>query len=326
MGDRARRRRGRDRGAQGGRSVAAPPATEPQHLSPPLSGTGRGLLSIVATPLGNVEDLSPRAARVLREADRVLAEDTRRSGALLAVVGSTRPLHSLHEHNERGRIGQVLEWLERGEHIALVSDAGTPTVSDPGFPLVRAAAAAGHRVTPIPGPSAVTAAVSVAGLPTDRLLFLGFLPGRPGRRRRALDEALSGRATVVLFLSPHRLLRELSQLAEVAGRDRQACLCRELTKVHEEVQRGSLGTLCAAWEGRKPLGEFVIVVAGRPERDEDEADDVDEEGSDPSAAHGWDADEADPTSDGDERAAGEGSDDGGSLLDATRSGPFGENS
>lgn len=248
----------------------------------------------MATPLGNVEDLSLRAVRTLKEADRVLAEDTRRTGALLAHLGLHKPMLSLHEHNERDRIEAVLQWLAQGEQLALVSDAGTPTFSDPGFPLVRAVSDAGFRVTPVPGPSALTAAVSVAGLPTDRVLFLGFLPGRPGRRRRALQEALDGRATVVLFLSPHRLLKELDLLVSVAGGERPACLCRELTKVHEEVRRSTLFELRQHWAARRALGEFVLVIGGaeeRPEAEEDELghapdaptdDDVDDGSDEPS--------------------------------------------
>jgi len=222
---------------------------------------GQGTLSVVATPIGNLGDLSQRAIEVLTGADLVLAEDTRHTGRLLAHLHSTVPQRSLHEHNEQQRIAEVLARLEAGEHLALVSDAGTPTVSDPGFRLLAACAAAGARIVPIPGPSAVLAALVVSGLPTDRVSFDGFLPRRAGPRRARLDELADEVRTMVLYLSPHRAATDLRDLAEALGPERRAALCRELTKRHEEVRRGTLAELAAlAAEGVR--GEVTLVVAG----------------------------------------------------------------
>ena len=221
-----------------------------------------GLLYVVATPIGNLEDITLRAARLLGEVDKVLSEDTRRTRRLLTHLGHRTPTISLHEHNERGRIPQVLGWLEAGEHLALVSDAGTPAISDPGFPLVRAAIEAGYRVVPIPGPSALVAAVCAAGLPTDRVYFLGFLPGRPGRAKRALTEAVALPATTVVYVGPHKLRKTLAMAAEVAGDGRPACICRELTKIHEQFDRGPLGELRDRWAEVKVKGEVTLLIAG----------------------------------------------------------------
>ena len=220
-----------------------------------------GRLYVVATPLGNLDDITLRAARVLGDVDRVLAEDTRRTGRLLQHLGHKKPTISVHEHNERGRIPQVIGWLGNGENLALVSDAGTPGISDPGFPLVRAVVEAGFRVVPIPGPSALTTAACAAGLPTDQLHFLGFLPTRKGRRRTVLKEVSGLRGSLVLFVSPHRLCSELQLLVEVLGPERKACICRELTKLHEEFDRGSLAELEARWALRKVRGELTLIVA-----------------------------------------------------------------
>jgi len=232
---------------------------------PPAESTGAqpttpGALYVVATPLGNLEDITLRAARILGQVDRILAEDTRRTGRLLKHLGHKTRMVSLHQHNELGRLPAVLDWLGEGESLALVSDAGTPTISDPGFPLIRGIVEAGFRVVPIPGPSALATAVSAAGLATDRLYFLGFLPGRPGRRRRALEEALATPSTVVLYVSPYKLAKTLAMLVEVAGEERRACVCRELTKIHEEFDRGSLGELAARWADRKVKGEVTLLV------------------------------------------------------------------
>lgn len=232
---------------------------------PPLEPSRRGAvkpgtLYVVATPLGNLEDITLRAVRILGEVDRILAEDTRRTKRLLTHLGHTTPMVSLHQHNELARLPAVLDWLGFGETLALVSDAGTPTISDPGFPLIRGIVEAGFDVVPIPGPSALATAVSAAGLATDRLYFLGFLPGRPGRRRRALEEALTTPSTVVLYVSPYKLAKTLAMLVELAGEDRRACVCRELTKLHEEFDRGSLGELAARWADRKVKGEVTLLV------------------------------------------------------------------
>jgi len=225
-----------------------------------------GTLYVVATPLGNLEDITLRAARILGEVDKVLAEDTRRTRRLLTHLGHNTPTLSVHQHNERGRIEQVCQMLEDGLNLALVSDAGTPAISDPGFPLIRAVLSAKLRVVPIPGACALTTAVCAAGLPTDRIHFIGFLPTRPGRRRTLLEEALSLKATLVLYASPHKLLKDLRLLADIAGADRPACLCRELTKVHEEFDRGSLGELVERWEGKKVRGEITLVVGAEPKK------------------------------------------------------------
>jgi 16S rRNA (cytidine1402-2'-O)-methyltransferase len=219
-----------------------------------------GTLHLVATPIGNLEDVTSRSVRELREADLVLAEDTRRTRKLLERCAiPARPL-SLHAHNEAARIAEVLEVLSAGGSVALVSDAGTPLISDPGERLVAAAIAAGHRVTPVPGASAVLAALSVAGLPTAPFTFLGFLP-RKGGPRRALLASYRGRPeTLVLFESPRRVASALRDLAETLG-DRPACVARELTKLHEEVVRGTLGELAERF-GAEVRGEVTIVVGG----------------------------------------------------------------
>jgi 16S rRNA (cytidine1402-2'-O)-methyltransferase len=223
-----------------------------------------GTLYVVATPLGNLEDITVRAARILGEVDKVLAEDTRRTRKLLTHLGHGTAMLSVHEHNERGRVEQVCRMLEQGQDLALVSDAGTPAISDPGFPLIRGVLAANFQVVPIPGACALTTAVCAAGLPTDRIHFVGFLPGRPGRRKTLLEEAVGLKATLVLYISPHKLVRDLKMLVEVAGAERPACLCRELTKVHEEFDRGSLGELLERWSDKKVRGEITMVVGPLP--------------------------------------------------------------
>jgi 16S rRNA (cytidine1402-2'-O)-methyltransferase len=223
-----------------------------------------GTLSVVATPIGNLSDLSARAIDVLRTADLVLAEDTRHTGRLLAHVGSGVPQRSLHEHNERARIEEILALLAGGAHVALVTDAGTPLVSDPGLALVRACADAGITVVPIPGASAVLAALVASGLASDRVAFDGFLPRRGRSRSDRLAELADERRTVVLFLSPHRAAADLADLAVVCGEDRRAALCRELTKLHEEIRRGTLAELRdGVAEGVR--GELTLVLAGADE-------------------------------------------------------------
>jgi len=235
-----------------------------------------GSLSVVATPIGNLSDLTARAVEVLCTVDLVLAEDTRHTGRLLAHIGSGVPQRSLHEHNERARIEEVLTLLEGGADVALVTDAGTPLVSDPGLALVRACADAGLAVVPIPGASAVLAALVASGLASDRVAFDGFLPRRGGARTARLEELAREPRTVVLFLSPHRAAEDLADLAESCGDDRPAALCRELTKMHEEVRRGPLGVLRdGVADGVR--GELTLVIAGAPAavpREVDEADAV----------------------------------------------------
>jgi 16S rRNA (cytidine1402-2'-O)-methyltransferase len=222
-----------------------------------------GSLSIVATPIGNLGDLSARAADALRDADLILAEDTRHTGRLLAHVGSSAPQRSLHEHNERARVDEVVERILGGAHVALVTDAGTPLVSDPGLVLVRACIAAGVVVVPVPGASAVLAALVASGLASDRIAFDGFLPRRGRARAERLAELGEESRTFVLFLSPHRAQEDLADLADACGEDRPAALCRELTKLHEEIRRGALGELRdGVVDGVR--GELTLVVAGAP--------------------------------------------------------------
>jgi 16S rRNA (cytidine1402-2'-O)-methyltransferase len=225
---------------------------------------GAGRLDVVATPIGNMADLSGRAIESLKAADLVLAEDTRRTATLLAACGISRPLLSLHEHNEASRVAALLGRLRRGEVLALVSDAGTPLLSDPGYVLVRAVAAAGIEVRPIAGPSAVTAALAVAGLPTDRFVFEGFLPARAGERRAALARLAAETRTLVLFEAPHRIEATLQQLADAFGPERPAVVAREMTKAHETIYRGSLAELAqrAAQDKDLARGEITLVVAG----------------------------------------------------------------
>jgi 16S rRNA (cytidine1402-2'-O)-methyltransferase len=232
-----------------------------------------GTLLVVATPIGNLGDLSPRAATALTEADLVLAEDTRRTGRLLAHIGSEVPQRSLHEHNERERTEEVMTLLADGARIALVSDAGTPAVSDPGYRLLAACADAGVRIEPIPGPSAALAALVASGLPTDRVAFEGFLPRKGSARRQRLAELAGEVRTTVLFVAPHRAEADLRALADALGHDRRAAVCRELTKLHEEVRRGDLGALAeAAAEGFR--GELTVVIAGAPAETPEEVGDA----------------------------------------------------
>lgn len=221
-----------------------------------------GTLFVVATPLGHLEDVTLRALRVLRTVKLVACEDTRRTARLLRAHGIHTPMTSYFEHNERFKGERILERLRSGEDVALVSDAGTPGISDPGYRLVRDARAEGLSVVPVPGPSAGVAALSVSGLPTDRFLFVGFLPARRGARQRALAALAGVRDTLVLYESPLRLAECLADLEAALG-DREAFLCREATKVHEEYRRGSLSALGALVEARGGVkGEIVLVVAG----------------------------------------------------------------
>jgi 16S rRNA (cytidine1402-2'-O)-methyltransferase len=222
-----------------------------------------GKLYVVGTPIGNIEDLSPRARDVLRIADIIAAEDTRRARGLLSRIGVESHVIAFHEHNEAERIDDLLERLSTGATLALISDAGTPLISDPGWRLVHAARTRGYTVVPVPGPSAVVAALSVAGLPTDRFVFEGFLPRRAGARSERLARLVREPRTIVFFEAVHRLEEMLTALAEHFGRDRPAVLARELTKVHEQVMFGTAGSLLAALGTEIPLlGEFVIVVGG----------------------------------------------------------------
>jgi 16S rRNA (cytidine1402-2'-O)-methyltransferase len=233
-----------------------------------------GILYVVATPIGNLEDLSPRAVATLQSVAVVAAEDTRHSGRLLQHFGVKSGLISCHEHNEAERIPQLLGRLQGGEDIALISDAGTPLISDPGYRLVAAAAGAGIRVCPIPGCSAVMAALSVAGLPTDGFLFAGFLPATKKRREDRLAELADCNSTMVLFESVHRIRACLQSLVQVFGHERPAVATRELTKLHETVYRGTLAAVLEQIEGQASAGkgEYTLVIGGAAGRQAGDAD------------------------------------------------------
>lgn len=230
-------------------------------------GANAGRIDVIATPIGNLGDLSPRARDALAQADLVAAEDTRRTGQLLAAMGLSRPLISLHEHNESARIDELVARLEAGAIIALVSDAGTPLLSDPGYELVRAARAAGHEVRAVPGPSAITAALSIAGIPTARFSFEGFLPARGRERRERLAQLAHEPRTLVFFEAPHRVEESLADITAAFGAGREAAIGRELTKAFETVYRGTLGELSqrAREDANVARGEITLVVAGAPD-------------------------------------------------------------
>ncbi len=230
---------------------------------PARGGMTTGTLYVVATPIGNLEDLSFRAVRVLQEVGVIACEDTRHTRLLLQRHGIGTPLVSYHEHNEASRTPELLHRLQTGESIALVSDAGTPLLSDPGYPLIRQAIASGVTVVPIPGPSAITAALSVAGLPTDRFVFLGFLPRRSAERRRALGAVATIPWTLVLFEAPQRVMATLRDLQVTLG-DRSVALVRELTKRFEEVLRGPVAEVLDQVQRIPPRGEVTLVIAGAP--------------------------------------------------------------
>jgi 16S rRNA (cytidine1402-2'-O)-methyltransferase len=236
-----------------------------------------GILTVVATPLGDVDDLSPRAARARREADLIVAEDTRSARRLLATLGDAagRPVVSCYDANEAARAEEVADRLRAGARVALVSEAGTPLVSDPGYRVVVAAIAAGARVVPVPGPSAVLAALVGSGLPPDRFSFLGFPPRKSTARRRLFDSLRALPATLVFYESPLRAAATLADLAATLGEGRRACVARELTKVHEEFVRDTLGALAARYAAARPLGEITLVVAGADAETEAEAWDDD---------------------------------------------------
>ncbi len=225
---------------------------------------GQGRLYVVATPIGNLSDLSARARAVLESAGLIAAEDTRHSGSLLKHFAIRTPLVSLHEHNEKQRTGELLLRLQQGTSVALVSDAGTPAISDPGFELVRAAAAAGIDIVAVPGPCAAIAALSIAALPTDRFCFEGFLPARAAARRERLTELADEARTLVFYESPHRIAETLEDCAACFGAQRGAAVAREITKLHEAVYRGSLAELRAraSQDADFSRGEIVLIVAG----------------------------------------------------------------
>ena len=253
--------------------------TEPTHTAPrskPVGGARSGGLHVVATPIGNLADITLRAIEMLKDADVIACEDTRVTGKLLKAHGISTPLLSYHDHNAERVRPTLLKRLERGGSVALVSDAGTPLLSDPGYRLVRACIEAGVPVTAAPGPTAAVMALVLSGLPPDRFVFAGFLPGRSAARRAALNELAPIRATLVFFESPRRLAATLTDMAAVLG-DREAAVARELTKLYEEVRRGRLGELAAGYrQSGPPKGEIVVVV-GPPERAARAAADPDEQ-------------------------------------------------
>jgi 16S rRNA (cytidine1402-2'-O)-methyltransferase len=243
-----------------------------------VDSTGRhaaGTLFVVATPIGNLQDLSPRAAACLRDADLLLAEDTRHTRRLLEGCGISRSgaLESLHEHNERQRVPALVARLQHGESIALVTDAGTPLMSDPGATLVSAAADAGLAVVAVPGACAAIAALSIAGLPTDRFAFEGFLPAKTGARREVLQRLAAEPRTLVFYEAPHRLIDTLRDLADLFGGERKAVVARELTKRFESAYRGTLADLAlrSSADADMTRGELVILVAGAPPASDDAA-------------------------------------------------------
>ena len=218
-----------------------------------------GVLYVVATPIGNLEDISARALRILGEVDLIAAEDTRTTRKLLTRYGLHVRMVSLFDANVRRRIPQLLKELDEDKQIALVSEAGTPVISDPGALLVRAAAEAGHTVTPIPGPTAIAALLSVAGMPADKFTFLGFLPRKAGQRRRLIESIAMQSWPTVLYESPYRIIVTLEAVREVLG-DRHVVIGREMTKLHEEIFRGTLTEAIEHFQ--KPRGEFTVAVAG----------------------------------------------------------------
>lgn len=228
-----------------------------------------GVLYIVATPIGNLADISDRARQILQQVDCVYAEDTRHTLLLCRHYGLQPVLKSLHEHNEDQRVSDVLERLHAGEAVALVSDAGTPLINDPGYRIVTACHEAGLQVSPIPGPSALVAALSACGLPTDRFSYHGFLPAKSSARRQYLQELAHERGTQVFFESRHRIVDCLRDIAEVLGEDREICLARELTKKFEAITKGAVSQLLqftqSATDNQK--GEFVVLIAGAGHRD-----------------------------------------------------------
>ena len=225
----------------------------------PQSELRTGCLYLVATPIGNLEDITLRALRILKEADQIACEDTRHTLKLLKHYNIERPLVSYHEHNEMTRAPELVVAMEEGTKIALVSDAGVPLVSDPGYRLVTLCLRHKISVVPIPGPSALLAALSASGLPNDEFLFSGFLPARSSERRRALERLRIEDRTIILYEAPHRIEETLTDAREILG-DRPACLAREVTKLHEEFRRGTLGELAASLAERPARGEITLIV------------------------------------------------------------------
>lgn len=225
-----------------------------------------GTLHLVATPIGNLEDISLRALRILGEVSLIAAEDTRHSHKLLAHYQIETPVVSYHEHSRLIRQNEILRALASGD-VALISDAGTPGLSDPGYELVQAAISAGYAVNPIPGPSAPIAALVASGLPAGSFLFLGYLPRKASERRKLLESVLHERRTMIVFEVPHRLRAALEDLESIFGKGRELVVCRELTKLHEQILRGNIGDVAKHFQRVDPQGEFTLVIAGAMERE-----------------------------------------------------------
>ncbi|MBM3180890.1 MAG: 16S rRNA (cytidine(1402)-2'-O)-methyltransferase [Chloroflexi bacterium] len=220
-----------------------------------------GILYLVATPIGNLEDMSPRGVRILRECILIAAEDTRHSGTLLKHFDIKTPLTSYFEHNKLNKLDLILEKLSQGD-VALVSDAGTPAINDPGYELVQAALASNFNVMPVPGPSAPIAALTVSGLPTDSFLYLGYLPHKSSERRKAVMQIADLQYTLIFLESPHRIVDSLEDILSVLG-DRRICVAREMTKMYEEYWRGQVSGAIEHFKSKEPRGEFTLVVAGK---------------------------------------------------------------
>jgi len=226
-----------------------------------------GILYVVATPIGNLDDMTPRAIATLQNVDTILAEDTRHSGGLLKKFGITTPARAYHDHNEQQLVPELIKRLQAGENMALISDAGTPLVSDPGYHLLNLAQQAGINIVPVPGASALIAALSVCGLPSDRFTFNGFLPAKQKARQKKCQELKTETATQIFYEAPHRLTECINDLNEVFGSDRHVCIARELTKIYETIRTGTLAEL-SQWLDQNPgqcRGEIVIVVEGNHE-------------------------------------------------------------
>ncbi len=240
-----------------------------------IDAKNKGVLYVVATPIGNLDDMTPRAIETLREVDLILAEDTRHSGKLLKKFSITSRMKAFHDHNERKISTELIERLKGGEKIALISDAGTPLVSDPGYYLINSAQQEGIRIVPIPGPCALIAALSASGLPSDKFTFHGFLPSRTKARQKKLQELKSETGTQIFYEAPHRLKDTLDDIKDILGSARMACMARELTKRYETIRTGTLIDL-THWLSENPeqcRGEIVLVVEGHHEKHTEEGED-----------------------------------------------------
>lgn len=227
----------------------------------------KGTLTLVATPIGNLNDISPRALETLKNADLIAAEDTRHSGTLLAHFGIKKPMISYHKYNEKNRENTLLQALNSEKNIALICDAGTPCISDPGWVAVDEAVKNGYTVDSVPGPCAAVQALVLSGLPTERFVFEGFLP-RGGKLPPYLENLKNEPRTMIFYESPYRIKSTLEELKKAMGNERKAAVCRELTKYYQEINRDTLQNLCLLWQNREPKGEFVLVVAGNNEENQ----------------------------------------------------------